>query len=112
MSFRLIFTDCGSVFFIFYHRNVLCLSKIAISKARQYNECWLARCAMFKVRKRAKIKESMQSSTTPDQGYKWESDNNFTIRHHKREQNLTFTDLNRRDSYHNLSSSNVYASIT
>ena len=28
--------------------------------------------------------ESIQSSTTPDPGYQWESDN-FTIRHHKRE---------------------------
>ena len=27
---------------------------------------------------------SIQSSTTPDQGYQWESDN-FTIGHHKRE---------------------------
>ena len=27
---------------------------------------------------------SIQSSTTPDQGYQWESDN-VTIRHHKRE---------------------------
>ena len=31
-----------------------------------------------------KDQESIQSSTTPDQGYQWESDT-FTIRHHKRE---------------------------
>ena len=31
-----------------------------------------------------KDKESMQSSTTPDPGYQWESDK-LTVRHHKRE---------------------------
>ena len=31
-----------------------------------------------------KDQDSIQSSTTPDQGYQWERDN-FTIRHHKRE---------------------------
>ena len=31
-----------------------------------------------------KDQESIQSSTTPDPGYQWESDN-FTIKHHKRE---------------------------
>ena len=31
-----------------------------------------------------KNQESIQSSTTPDPGYQWESDN-FKIRHHKRE---------------------------
>ena len=35
-------------------------------------------------KKEGKDQESIQSSTTPDQGYKWESDN-FTIRLHKRE---------------------------
>ena len=34
--------------------------------------------------KEGKDQESIQSSTTPDPGYEWESDN-FTIRHHKRE---------------------------
>ena len=34
--------------------------------------------------KESKYQESIQSSTTPDPGYQWESDN-FTIRHHKRE---------------------------
>ena len=37
-----------------------------------------------KVSKGAKIRESMQSSTTPDPGYQWESDN-ITARHHKRD---------------------------
>ena len=32
--------------------------------------------------KEDKDQESIQSSTTPDQGYQWECDN-FTIRHHK-----------------------------
>ena len=35
-------------------------------------------------KKEEKDQELIQSSTTPDLGYKWESDN-FTIRHHKRE---------------------------
>ena len=35
-------------------------------------------------KKEGKDQESIQSSTTPDPGYQWESDN-FTIRHHKRE---------------------------
>ena len=34
--------------------------------------------------KEGKDQESIQSSTTPDQGYQWESDN-VTIRHHKQE---------------------------
>ena len=37
-----------------------------------------------KRKKEDKDQESIQSSTTPDPGYQWESDN-FTIRHHKRE---------------------------
>ena len=35
-------------------------------------------------KKEGKIQESIQSSITPDPGYKWES-NNVTIRHYKRE---------------------------
>ena len=35
-------------------------------------------------KKEGKDQESIQSSTTPDPGYKWESDN-VTIKHHKRE---------------------------
>ena len=35
-------------------------------------------------KKEGKDQESIQSSTTPDPGYQWENDN-FTIRHHKRE---------------------------
>ena len=35
-------------------------------------------------KKECKDQESIQSITTPDPGYQWESDN-FTIRHHKRE---------------------------
>ena len=34
-----------------------------------------------KEKKEGKDQESIQSSTTSDQGYQWESDN-FTIRHH------------------------------
>ena len=36
-----------------------------------------------KIKKEGKAQESIQSSTTPDPGYQWESDN-FTIGHHKR----------------------------
>ena len=35
-------------------------------------------------KKGGKGQESIQSGTTPDPGYQWESDN-FTVRHHKRE---------------------------
>ena len=38
----------------------------------------------YKGKKEAKFQKSIQSSTTPDPGYQWESDN-FTIRRHKRE---------------------------
>ena len=38
----------------------------------------------FQSKKDGKDQESIQSSTTPDPGYQWESDN-FTIRKHKRE---------------------------
>ena len=38
----------------------------------------------YKSKKDGKDQESIQSSTTPDPGYQWESDN-VTIRHHKRE---------------------------
>ena len=38
----------------------------------------------YKSKKEGKDQESIQSSTTSDPGYEWESDN-VTIRHHKRE---------------------------
>ena len=38
----------------------------------------------FQSKKNGKGQESIQSGTTPDPEYQWESDN-FTIRHHKRE---------------------------
>ena len=40
-------------------------------------------CLFLKL-ERGKDHESIQSSTTPDSGYKWES-NKLTIRHHRRE---------------------------
>ena len=40
--------------------------------------------AYHKSKKKGKDQESIHSSTTPDPGYRWESDS-FTIRHHKRE---------------------------
>ena len=42
------------------------------------------RYEMCKSKKEDKDQESIQSSTTPDPGYQWESDN-VEIRHHKRE---------------------------
>ena len=36
------------------------------------------------IKKTGKDQESIQSSTTPNPGYQWESEN-FTIRHRKRE---------------------------
>ena len=41
-----------------------------------------------KSKKEGKDQESIQSSTTPDPGYQWESDK-VTIRHHKREPQLS-----------------------
>ena len=40
-------------------------------------------------KKGCKDQESIQSSTTPDPGYQWESDK-LTVRHHKREPNIAF----------------------
>ena len=40
--------------------------------------------AYHKSKKNGKDQETMHSSTKPDPGYQWESDN-FTIRNHKRE---------------------------
>ena len=39
---------------------------------------------LIESKKKGKDQESIQSSTTPDPGYQWESDN-FTIRQHRRE---------------------------
>ena len=39
---------------------------------------------LIKSKKDGKDQESIQSSTTPDQGYQWES-NKLTVRHHRRE---------------------------
>ena len=41
---------------------------------------------IFQSKKESKDQQSMQSSTTPDPGYQWESDNFTTVtNHHKRE---------------------------
>ena len=44
---------------------------------------WLS-FVISKSKKKGKDQESIQSSTTPDPGHQWESDN-VTIKHHKRE---------------------------
>ena len=41
----------------------------------------------LKSKKKGQDQESIRSSTTPDPGYQWESDN-VTIRHQKREQQV------------------------
>ena len=46
--------------------------------------CWQTILMKLQSKKEGKDQESIQSSTKPDAGYQWESDN-FTIRHHKRE---------------------------
>ena len=47
-----------------------------------------------------KDQESIQSSTTPDPGYQWESDK-LTVRHHKREPRGHMAQINRRAQRHN-----------
>ena len=58
-------------------------------------------------KKEGKDQESIQSSTKPDPGYQWESDN-FTIRHHKQEIEVSpfpagdhKASINRRGQKHN-----------
>ena len=45
---------------------------------------WTLFPAITQSKKEGKDQESIQSSTTPDPGYQWES-NNVKIRHHKQE---------------------------
>ena len=56
-----------------YHNLHIKSLKIAIGVPKTVSES----------KKKDKDQESIQSSTTPDPGYQWESDN-FTIRHNKR----------------------------
>ena len=44
--------------------------------------------SFFQSKKEGKDQEPIQSSTTPDQRYKWESDN-FTIEHHNESQEVS-----------------------
>ena len=39
---------------------------------------------LIQIKKDGKVQESIQSSTTPDPGYQWESDK-LLVRHHKRQ---------------------------
>ena len=62
-------------------------------------------------KKKGKYQESIQSNTTPDPGYQWESDN-FSIRHHKREVSpLPASDhkvsINRRTRKHNKNMTDI-----
>ena len=45
---------------------------------------WNGSNMLIESKKGCKNQESIQSSTTPDPGYQWESDK-LTVRHHKRE---------------------------
>ena len=62
---------CNSTFF----------SKISTTSTSESNNIgdWL-----IQSKKDGKDQESIQSSTTPDSGYQWES-NKLTVRHHRRE---------------------------
>ena len=60
----------------FNNRNKFLTSKLLKQGDRYHKLC--------KSKKEGKDQESIQSSTTLDPGYQWESDN-VTIRHHKRE---------------------------
>ena len=60
----------------FNDRNKFLTSKLLKQGDRYHKLC--------KSKKGGKDQESIQSSTTLDPGYQWESDN-VTIRHHKRE---------------------------
>ena len=46
--------------------------------------CFTSQSLIFQSTKKGKDQEPIQSSTTPDPGYQWES-KKLTIRHHKRE---------------------------
>ena len=68
----------------------ICNSAFFLSKISTTSTQWVEqyrRLANEKIRKRAKIRNRykfIQSSTTPDPGYQWES-NKLTVRHHKLE---------------------------
>ena len=49
-----------------------------------YEAIFILNSTVYESKKEGKDQESMQSSTTPDPGYQWESDN-VTIRQHKRD---------------------------
>ena len=60
---------------------------LVLQSFRWERESWLfciLHSRLFISKNEGKIQESIQSNTTPDPGYQWESDN-VTIRHHKRE---------------------------
>ena len=67
----------------------------------------------YQSKKEGKDLESIQSCTTPDPGYQWESDN-YTIRHHKREQEVNSfpagdqkASTNRRARKHNKNKTEI-----
>ena len=49
------------------------------------NDNLLSAFQSIESKKKGKVQESMQLSTTPDPGYQWAADN-VTIRHHKQKQ--------------------------
>ena len=54
------------------------------SDVDKVNKLCLKYVTQCQSKKDGEDQESIQSSTTPDPGYQWESDN-VTIRHHKRQ---------------------------
>ena len=55
-----------------------------LDRLKYLKEKGLHKNIRYENKKEGKDKELIQSSTTPDPGYQWESDN-YLIRHHKRE---------------------------
>ena len=57
---------------------------MTVTKKKKYKaKSWHFQINVYnQSKKKGKYQDSIQSSTTPDPGYQWESDN-FTIRHHK-----------------------------
>ena len=62
----------------------VCLKKKEMTIIVMFSNTSPERVHTKQSKREGKDQESIQSSTTPDPGYQWVSDN-FTIRHHKRE---------------------------
>ena len=59
-----------------------------IANLKKTRTCSTTRQGPTQSKKESKYQESIKSSTTPEAGYQWESDN-VTIRHHKQSQEVS-----------------------